>query len=230
MWCGRCLWFLVLCVNECDESNIQHEMTKTNANFGDDLPESFVWMDAFQYFSFVMAIGNSLSAHLRYVSVVDAYTYYTLRRLISFLCSLSLFLFIYYIYLFLLFAHIKCCMVARKEKKIHAFDKFQHIFTLTLNIWLMPIWNGKPHSAKRCQIQGIDRKREFSRISHSIFGPIWFGVKRGQKKRRQQRIAHFLLLVDTTIFIPNKFWPQSIPMQLKKREKQAKEKKSVIRN
>lgn len=66
---GRCALLLlihsvgfVVRMNECDESNIQHEMTKTNAHFGDDLPESFVRMDSFQYFSFVMAIGYSLSA------------------------------------------------------------------------------------------------------------------------------------------------------------------------
>lgn len=196
-------------------------MTKTNANFGDDLPESFVWMAPFQYFSFVMAIGYSLSVFGMCVRVPNVYAD-ALRMLISshfssFLFFARSFLFIYLLYLFLLFSHIKCYMMARK--KIHAFEKFQHIFTLALNIWLMPIWNGKPHSTKLHRSKRIaKRKEENLRFSYSIY-PIWFGVKRGQHKKTAEDCLLVFFCLATTIFILNKFWPQSISMQLKKREK-----------
>lgn len=81
--------------------------------------------------------------------------------------------FLLYIYLFRALLYIR----------FHALDKFQHIFTLTLNIWLMPIWNGNPHSTKRNQAKSKrseeKKKCRNIRFTFCISNPIWFGVKRG---------------------------------------------------
>lgn len=142
-------------------------------------------------------------------------------------CSSLCFSFIY-LFTFALFLYQ---MLYDAKRKIHAFVKFQHIFTLTLNIWLMPIWNGKPHSTKPNQTvpnQVGKRKKKYS-----IYGPlcmIWCETKERKRKMRIADIFSFFLL-ETTIFILNKFLAKINFMCDSKKGKITKvEKKSVSRN